>query len=111
MSDSSSSSRLAALAAFYKYILVFSPPFFSPLPPPVDYAGRGPDVLYAVQTEDMSQVREQHQRRRLQLQLLPTQNRALRWYAWLLIVASFIFFFSPQPFFFFSFWMELVLWN
>lgn len=44
----------------------------------VDHDGGGPDVLLAVQTEDMSQVGEQHQRWRLQLQLLPTQNRALR---------------------------------
>ena len=56
------------------------------LPLPVDYDGRGPDVLSAVQTEDMSQVGEQHQRWRLQLQLLPTQNRALRRYVQLSIL-------------------------
>lgn len=50
------------------------------LPPSVDYDGGGPDVLYAIQTEDLSQIGEQHQRWRLQFQLLPTQNRALRRY-------------------------------
>lgn len=58
------------------------------LPPSIDYDGGGPDVLYAIQTEDVSQVGEQHQRWRLQLQLLPTQNRALRWYVQLTTLFS-----------------------
>lgn len=52
------------------------------IPPPllsVDYDGGGPHVLHAVQTEDLSKVRKQHKCWRLQLQLLPTQNRAIRW--------------------------------
>lgn len=58
-----------------------SPSTSSSLQPSVDHAGGGADVLHAVQAEDVSQVGEQHQRRRLQLQLLPTQDRALRRYA------------------------------
>lgn len=45
-----------------------------------DHAGGGADVLHAVQTEVMPQIGEQHQRWGVQLQLLPTQDRALRWY-------------------------------
>lgn len=62
------------------------------LPLSLDYDGGGPDVLYAIQIEDMSQVREQHQCWRLQLQLLPTQNRALCRYVPLPILLGFFFF-------------------
>lgn len=49
-------------------------PIFSPS---LDHVGGGGDVLHAVQTEDLPQVGGQHKRRRLQLQLVPAQDRAL----------------------------------
>lgn len=51
--------------------------FFS-LPLSADYDGGRFDVLHAVQTKDLSKVRRQHKCWRLQLQLLPTQDRAIR---------------------------------
>lgn len=54
-------------------------PTFSPALP-VDNDGGGPHVLYAVQAEDLSKVGEQHQRRRLQLQLISAEDRTIRWY-------------------------------
>lgn len=78
----------------------------SPLYPSLhaDHAGGGADVLHAVQAEDVSQVGEQHQCRRLQLQLLPTQDRALCWYAWVPRFDSY----SPTLLFF---WCLITIWH
>lgn len=72
--------------AYYTTEMYFPPHLFPLSFLFVDNDGRGPNVLSAVQTEDMSQVGEQHQRWRLQLQLLPTQNRALCRYVQLLAI-------------------------
>lgn len=62
-----------------------------------DHAGGGADVLHAVQTEVVSQIGEQHQRWGVQLQLLPAQDRALRWYVWVALLSFFLHFCFQAP--------------